>query len=328
MLELAGERGVSLPADAPEALADRMLVPRGVTLEAYLERFSVTLSVMQDAEALERIAAELVVDHAAENVRYVEVRFCPALSTERGLTSGAVVEAVLRGLRRGEATAADATARRDAAPAASRIRAGLIVCGLRSLPSGHTLEMAELAAAFHGRGVCGFDLAGAEEGHPVKNHAEACDRAARAGVPITIHAGEGYGPESIREAIELGHARRIGHGTRLAEDPALLEVVRTRRIPLEVCLTSNVQTGVARSYAEHPALGYLRAGIPVTLGTDNRLMSGVTLADEYRAAAEHLGLGWAELVAIARTGFEHAFVSEAERLGMVGDFEREVAALG
>lgn len=310
MLELGRERGVALPADTPEALAAHMVVPEGGDLVAYLARFDATLALMQDAEALERIAYELVVDHATENVRWVEVRFCPALCTRGGLGSDEVLDAALRGMRRAETE--------------HRVQSALIVCALRSAPPSASLEMAALAVAYGGRGVCGFDLAGAEAGHPVLRHAEAFDRAAEGGLPITIHAGEAYGPDSIRQAIERGHARRIGHGTRLGEDPALLDEIRRRGIPLEVCLTSNVQTGVVAELADHPAGDYLRRGVAVCLSTDNRLMSGVTLTQEYENARDALGLTGEELVRVARASFEHAFATEEVRAEMLAAFNGEV----
>lgn len=313
LLELARERGVELPASDAEALGDYMTVTDAASLEEYLERFDVTLSVMQDAEALERIAYELAMDHAAEGVRYVEVRFCPLLNTEGGLGPDEVVDAALAGARRAEADA--------------DVRTGIIVCALRTLDPATSVELAELAVAYRNRGVCGFDIAGAESGYPVRDHAEAFRLAAESGVPITIHAGEGYGPESIREALEIGYARRIGHGTRLEEDPELLEEVRAHRIPLEVCLTSNVQTGVVPSIRRHPARRYLLAGIPLTLCTDNRLMSGVTLTDELRNAETELGLTWVELLGVVRAGFEHAFLPSEAKLEMLQHFDGVIAGL-
>jgi len=313
MLELASERGVPMPAGDVEALARYMVVDDAASLEEYLERFAVTLSVMQDADALERIAFECVMDHAAEGVRYVELRFCPLLNTERGLAPDAVLDAALRGMRRAEEHAS--------------IQSQLIVCALRSHEFARTLEMAELAIAYQNRGVCGFDIAGGEAGNPVVDHREGFDLAAEAGVPITIHAGEGFGPESIRQALEVGHARRIGHGTRLFEDPRLLEEVRSRGVPLEVCLTSNVQTRVVQSHREHPARRYADLGIPVTLGTDNRLMSGVTLVDEYRHARDHVLLTRDQLLAVARAGFEHAFIDESGRDALLATFDAETAQL-
>ena len=319
MFELAVERGISLPAPDPDALKSHMLVRDGATLEEYLERFELTLAVMQDPHALERISHELILDHAAEGVRWAEVRFCPQLNRRQGLTIDEVLEAALHGMRRAE---------REVADAGGRIDSAIIVCGLRSHAAHITAETAEAAVAYAGRGVCGFDLAGAEAGHPVSDHREAVDRAYAAGLPITLHAGEGFGPESIRQALDVGHARRIGHGTRLREDPALLRRVRDEGIPLEVCLTSNVQTGVVPTLAAHPARLYQQAGVSVSLGTDNRLMSGVTLRDEYRHARDQLSMSRDELTTLARAGFEHAFVSDVMRRQLLDDFDTVVAELG
>ncbi len=312
LLGLADERGVPLPADTPEGLAEAMLVDAATSLEEYLEPFRLTLSVMQDAEALERVAYELALDHALENVRWLEVRFCPGLCTERGLAADEVLDAALRGL---------ASAEREA-----EIRTAVIVCALRSLPPAASLEMAELATAYYGRGVCAFDLAGAEAGYPVEDHLEALRVAEAGGLPITIHAGEGFGPDSIRQAIELGGALRIGHGTRLGEDPDLLSHVRDTGLVLEVCLTSNVQTRVAPSYAEHPLRPFFDAGVRVSLCTDNRLMSGVTLTDEYEHARDDLGFTWPELIAVARSGFESAFADDDVRGELLASFDRDLAA--
>lgn len=314
LAELARERRADLPTYDAEALATHMLVTDAHSLEEYLARFVLTLAVMQDAEALERIAWELVEDHARENVRYLEIRFCPALCTRDGMTPQQVLEAVLRGVERGE---------RDFA-----VRTRVIVCALRTLEPTISVEMAALALAYRNRGVVAFDLAGAEAGNPVLEHLEAFRLVREAGLPCTVHAGEGFGAPSIRQAVSLAGAARIGHGTRLMEDPELEGQVAARRIPLEVCLTSNVQTGVAPRYAEHPMRRYLEMGIPVTLCTDNRLMSGVTLTREYTHARDHLGLGWDALVRVAQAGFEHAFVDAAERGVMVEGFDAEVGALG
>jgi adenosine deaminase len=187
--------------------------------------------------------------------------------------------------------------------------------------------MAELAVAYRERGVCAFDLAGAEKGHPVRDHVEAVHIAADGGLPLTIHAGEAFGPASVREAVELGGAARIGHGTRLLEDAELLEQVRAAGILLEVCLTSNVQTGVVASYEAHPLRRYFDEGVRVSLCTDNRLISGVTLTDEYLKAREALGFTWEELVDIARMGFEGAFVSREAKEAMLARLEAEVSAI-
>jgi len=314
LIALAREGVVELLAEEPATLAARMVVTDAVSLEGYLERFRLTLAVMQEAEALERIAYELAEDHARENVDWLEVRFCPGLCTGNGLTSGEVLDAVLGGLER---------ARGD-----HGIASAVIVTALRSLPSEASCEMAELAVAYRHLGVCAFDLAGAEKGHPVRNHLEAVRIASAGGLPLTIHAGEGYGPASVREAVELGRAVRIGHGTRLSEDPALLEAVRAAGIVLEVCLTSNVQTRVVASYEAHPLRRYFDAGVRVSLCTDNRLMSGVTLTDEYEKARGFLGFEWNELVRVARMGFEGAFAPDELKAVLLERFDARVKAIG
>jgi adenosine deaminase len=308
LIALGRERRVALPAQDPETLRTRMIVSDAVSLEEYLERFRLTLAVMQDAEAIERIAYELAEDHARENVGWLEVRFCPGLCTAGGLTSDAVLDAALAGLAR--------------AKSVHGIPSAVIVTALRSRPVADSCEMAELAVAYRNRGVCAFDLAGAEKGHPVRDHVEAVRIAAAGGLPLTIHAGEAFGPPSIREAVELGSAARIGHGTRLIEDAALLEQVRTSGIVLEICLTSNVQTRVVESYESHPLRRYFDAGVRVSLCTDNRLMSGVTLTDEYEHARDALGFTWDELVAVARMGFGGAFADDAAKEVMLERFER------
>lgn len=314
MAELAKERGVALPTFNPEALGPFMLVSDAHSLEEYLERFVLTLAVMQDSEAIERIAYELVVDHAAENVRYVEVRFCPALCTRDGLSPHEVLDAALAGIRR--------------ATTEHPISARVIVCALRTLDPSVSVEMAELAVGYRDRGVVAFDLAGAEAGNPVHEHLEAFALVHAAGLPVTVHAGEGFGAASIDEALFLARAGRLGHGTRLFEDQDLLDHVRDQAIPLEVCLTSNVQTGAAATYVDHPVGRYRSEGIPVVLCTDNRLMSGVSLTQEYQHAQEHLGWNWQQLVHVARTGFVRAYIESTERATLVRAFDEEVERLG
>lgn len=314
LIELAGEYGVVLPSREPESVARFMHVTDARDLVDYLDRFRITLSVMQTEDAIERIAYELAEDTAKENVRYLEVRFCPMLNTERGLSSHQVVEAALKGLRRAE---------KD-----HDIRTGVIICALRSLDPQVSLEMAEVAVDFQGRGVVAFDLAGAENGNPPSEHITAFQLAADANLPITIHAGEAYGTPSIHEAIHYCHARRIGHGTRLFEDPELLRFVNDFRIPLEICLTSNVQTRAVTSAAEHPLRLYYDHGLMLTLNTDNRMMSGTTVTDEYRIAHEELGFSWEELCDLALMSFESAFLPWAEKRALVEEARSAMAAIG
>lgn len=313
MLELAAAAGKPLPAHDAASLAAVMRADDSADLVEYLRRFDWTLSVMQTAEAIERIAFELAVDLAAENVRYAEVRFSPALNTHGGLSGDEALAASLRGLRR----ASDETG----------IVTGVIVCAIRSFEPGHSLAMAELAVRWKGRGVVGFDLAGAEAGYPPRKHREAFDLVAAANLPVTIHAGEAYGPESIHQALHVCGARRIGHGTRLEEDPDLLAYLTDFRIPLEICLTSNVQTRVSSSFAAHPLRRYFDAGLVVTLNTDNRLVSGTTMCREYALAHRHHGFTWEELVAITRMGFQSAFLSHRAREALLARVDAEIALL-
>jgi adenosine deaminase len=313
LLELGREHHAPMPADDVEALRDFMIVRDARNLEDYLTRFDITLSVMQTAAALERVAYELAEDAAAEGVRYIEMRYSPVLNTHHDLSLGETVEAPLRGLER---------AQRD-----HGIVGRLIICALRNLSPGISMELARLAVAYKGRGVAGFDLAGGERGHPAALHAEAFGFARDHGLACTCHAGEGAGAESVHDAVHACGAQRIGHATRLIEDPALTDYVNERRIALEICLTSNVQTRAAVSYEAHPLRQYFDAGLNVVLNTDNRLMSGTTLTDEYVHAAQHLDFSFEELCRIALNGFESAFVTPEERTGLVARAKVDIAAL-
>lgn len=313
MVALARERGIPLPVEDPRALEDFMRADDTADLVAYLAKFELTLSVMQDADALERITRELVEDHAAENVRWVEIRFCPALNTQGGLSMDQVMEATVRGLESGLRSAG--------------IGGGLILCALRNQSPHVALEIAQLALSWKDRGVLAFDLAGAEAGHPAHHHLDAFELARHGNLPVTIHAGEAWGAESVHDAVHTCGASRIGHGTRLHEDEALMDWVRDRQIPIEICLTSNVQTRVAPTFGEHPVQRYFRAGIPLTLCTDNRLMSGTTVTEEYRLAVEHLGFTWADLMTIARMGFESAFLPWPEKKAWLAAFDAEAAGI-
>ncbi len=300
LLELAAARGVALPVQDIESLARYMLVDDARNLEDYLARFEITLAVMQDAESLERIAHELVIDAAEDGVRYIEVRYCPWLNTRAGLSLEDVVRSVHRGLARGEKETGTI--------------ARSIICALRNLGASHAMEMAQVAASHRTQGVVAFDLAGAEAGYPARDFVEAFAYARSHDLAVTVHAGEGDGAHSIREAVHLCGAHRIGHGTRLGEDALLLAYVRDRRIALELCPTSNVQTRVTASFDEHPIKMLRNAGVVVTINTDNRLMSGVTLTEEYARCAEHLGFSMMELADLSLAAFEVSFLPWPERV--------------
>ena len=313
LLELGREHRIPMPADDVDALRDYMIVRDARNLEDYLTRFDITLSVMQTADSLDRIAYELAADAAAEGVRYMEIRYSPVLNTRHDLSLGEAVEAPLRGIER---------ALRD-----HGIVARLIICALRNLSPGISLELARLAVAYKERGVAGFDLAGGERGHPASDHALAFAYAQANGLRCTCHAGEGAGAGSVREAVYACRAHRIGHATRLIEDPALTDYVNEQRIALEICLTSNVQTRAAASYEVHPLRRYFDAGLNVVLNTDNRLMSGTTLTDEYAHAAEHLDFSFDELATIALNGFASAFLPADERDRLIASATADIAAL-
>lgn len=313
LLELAREYDQPAPRDDPDALREYMRVDDARSLEDYLARFDVTLGVMQTAAALERIAYELSIDAARDGVRYLEVRYAPVLNTRRGLSLGAAVEAPLRGLERAE---------RDGGTVAR-----VIVCGLRHMAPAVSLELSRLAVAYRHRGVVGFDLAGGELGNPASPHAPAFAYAREHDLACTCHAGEGADASSVREAVHVCGAHRIGHATRLYEDESLMQYVNDRRIALEICLTSNVQTHAVESYQEHPLRMYYDRGMNVVLNTDNRLMSGTTLTDEYLHAATALGFSFDELAAIALNGFSSAFLHWEERQRLLARAHEEIARL-
>ena len=313
MIELGHEHGKPMPTPDAESLREFMRVDDARHLEDYLERFAITLSVMQTESALERVAFELAEDAAADGVRYIEVRYAPVLNTREGLTLEQAVEAPLRGLAR---------AQRE-----HGVVGRVIVCSLRHMPLSVSQELAELAVAYRHHGVVGFDLAGGEVGNPASAHAPAFAYARSHDLACTCHAGEGDDAGSVREAIHVCGAHRIGHATRLIEDTSLTDYCNDRRIPLEICLTSNVQTRAARSYATHPLREYFDRGLNVVLNTDNRLMSGTTLTDEYVHAAQSLEFTFDELAEVALNGFESAFIPYPDRVRLVAQAREEIAAL-
>ena len=313
MLELGLELDRPMPATDEASLREYMTVDDARNLEDYLERFAITLSVMQTDSALERIAYELAEDAGRDGVRYIEVRYAPVLNVREGLSLEQAVEAPLRGLARAEKE--------------HGVIGRVIVTAIRNMAPSVSQELAELAVAYKHRGVVGFDLAGGEFGNPAKAHAKAFDYARSHDLACTCHAGEGDGAESVREAVHVCGAHRIGHATRLIEDTSLTDYCNDRRIPLEICLTSNVQTRAVKSYAAHPFRQYYDRGLNVVLNTDNRLMSDVTLTDEYLHAAESLHFGFDELARVALNGFESCFLPYAERMRLVADAQRDIAAL-
>ena len=313
MIELARELDRPMPAPDAASLREYMTVDDARNLEDYLERFAITLSVMQTERALERIAYELAEDAAHDGVRYIEVRYAPVLNVREGLSLEQAVEAPLRGLARAEAD--------------HGIKGRVIVTAIRNMAPSVSQELAELAVAFKRQGVVGFDLAGGEAGNPAKAHRKAFEYARCHDLACTCHAGEGDGADSVREAVHVCGADRIGHATRLIEDTSLTDYCNDRRIALEICLTSNVQTRAAESYATHPFREYYDRGLNVVLNTDNRLMSNVTLTDEYMHAAQSLHFNFDELARVALNGFESCFLPYDERILLIADAQRDIDAL-
>jgi len=313
IVELAAEHGVELPTRDPGELRKHLFVREAANLEEYLTRFDLTISVLQHADALERATYELCEDAADESVRYMEIRYSPILHTDKGLPLPETVEAPLRGIRR---------AREELG-----IEAALIVCGIRNMSPEVSRDLADLTVAFKNRGVVAFDLAGAEYNYPAKKHKNAFYAVRNANVSATIHAGEAYGPESIHQAIHYCGAHRIGHGTRLHEDPELMQYVNDHRIPLEICLTSNVQTGAVEDFASHPVRRYFDEGLVVSLHTDNRLISGTTLTREYLRAHEHLGFTRPEIGRMVLDGFRSAFLHHDRKRALLADVRPTVERL-
>jgi adenosine deaminase len=319
IVELAAETGYrDLPTtDAGELAAWMGEVARRGSLELYLEAFQHTVGVMQTRQALLRVAAECARDLAADGVVYAEVRFAPELHLSRGLSLDQVVEAVLEGFRRGSASQPGA---------GPPITVYALLTAMRT--AARSLEIAELAVRHRDAGVVGFDIAGAEAGSPPSRHLDAFQYVARENFHITIHAGEGFGLPSIWEALQWCGADRLGHGVRIIDDISaprdgnaslgrLASYVRDRRIPLEMCPTSNVQTGAVASIKEHP-IGLLRELLfRVTVNTDNRLMSGVTLSSEFHALAEAFGYGWGDIEWLTLNAMKSAFAPFDERLRLI-----------
>jgi adenosine deaminase len=286
------------------------------SLERYLETFAHTVGVMQTPEGLRRVAAECAQDLAADGVVYAEVRFAPEQHLERGLTLEQVVEAVLAGFREGMAAAGN------------QIRVGTLLTAMRH--AARSMEIAELAVRFRDTGVVGFDIAGAEAGYPPTRHLDAFEYLQRENFHFTIHAGEAFGLPSIWQAIQWCGADRLGHGVRIVDDiqrgddgtvrlGRLAQYVRDKRIPLELCPSSNVQTGAAPSIAEHP-IGLLRdLHFRVTVNTDNRLMSGTTMSREMALLCEAFGYGWADLRWFTVNAMKSSFLGFDERLALIND---------
>ncbi|ORV14632.1 adenosine deaminase [Mycobacterium celatum] len=321
VLDLAGQLGYDdLPATDVDELA-RWFHTRSYSgsLERYLEPFAHTVAVMQTPEALHRVATECVEDLAADNVVYAEVRFAPELHINRGLSFDEVVDTVLAGFADGE----------KAAGAAGRpITVRCLVTAMRH--AALSREIAELAIRFRDKGVVGFDIAGAEAGYPPTRHLDAFEYMRDHNARFTIHAGEAFGLPSIHEAIAFCSADRLGHGVRIVDDIDVDEdgtvrlgqqasILRDKRIPLELCPSSNVHSGVVASIAEHPFDLLARARFRVTINTDNRLMSDTSMSREMHRLVEAFGYGWSDLERFTINAMKSAFIPFDERLAIIDE---------
>ncbi|MEW2326896.1 adenosine deaminase [Micromonospora chersina] len=318
IVELAAEAGHELPTTDPEALGRWFAeAANSGSLERYLETFAHTVAVMQTGPALRRVARECALDLAADGVVYAEVRFAPEQHLERNLTLDEVVDAVVTGFREGSALAAEA---------GTPIRVGTLLTAMRH--AARSQEIAELAVRHRDTGVVGFDIAGAEAGFPPTRHLDAFEYLQRENFHFTIHAGEAFGLPSIWQAIQWCGADRLGHGVRIVDDitpgnPPVLgrlaAYVRDKRIPLELCPSSNVQTGAAASIADHP-IGLLRdLRFRVTVNTDNRLMSGTSMSREMALLVDAFGYGWKELQWFTINAMKSAFIPFDERLKIIDE---------
>jgi len=318
VIELARDQKYGgLPTTDPEELGKwfQRGAQRG-SLPLFLEGFEHTCAVMQTEEALERVAYETVEDMKNDGIVYFETRFAPVFHTGKGLHHERIVRSVLRGLELGRKTFG--------------VESGLILCAMRHMKPEASLEVAELAVDFRNQGVVGFDLAGEEGGYPPKKHVDAFHFIQRENFNITVHAGEAFGKESIWQAVQWCGAHRIGHATRLIEDMrikdgevlsmgTLAQYVLDKRIPLEICLTSNVHTGAVKRVEDHPFGIFHRYRFRVTLNTDDRLMSGITLTDEYLTAHREFGLGLDELEKLTINAMKSAFIPYKKRIAIIYD---------
>lgn len=320
LIELARECGLELPSGDPADIRARILgASNSGSLERYLESFKLTVGVMQTADALQRVAREWVCDQAADGVFYAEARWAPEQHTQGGLDMDQAVEAVQAGLDEGTALVANA---------GKFIRVGQILAAMRHTQN--SVAVAELALRHRNRGVVGFDLAGAEAGNPPSAHLTACETLHGSCFPMTIHAGEAAGVDSMFEAVQVCHTQRIGHGVRIVEDMDIVDGqgslgdlsswILDRQIPLEMAPTSNIHTGAADSIEQHPITGLKDLGFAVTINPDNRLMSGTSVSREMRLLVDRADWDLADLEWVTVTALNAAFLPLDARERFLDEF--------
>jgi adenosine deaminase len=318
IVEIAQQIGYKkLPTDEPKQLADWFEEScNSHSLVRYLETFSHTIAVMQSKEAIIRVSRECAIDLARDGVVYAEVRGAPELFTEQGLSLDQVVEATLEGYKQGMA---------EAAREGNKIRVESLLCGMRQ--NNRSQEAAAAVVKYRDKGVVGFDIAGPEDGFPPTNQLETFEYLRKENAHFTIHAGEAYGLPSIWEAIQICGAERLGHGVRIIDDidfsgdkpklGPLASYVRDRRIPLELCPTSNLQTGAAKTYSEHPIGMLAKLRFRVTLNTDNRLMSRTSMSNEMSECVKSFGWKFADLQRVTVNALKSSFIPFEERLEII-----------
>jgi adenosine deaminase len=318
IIEIAQQIGYKmLPTDEPNKLADWFEEAcNSHSLVRYLETFSHTIAVMQSQEAIIQVSRECAIDLARDGVVYAEVRSAPELFTEHGLTFDQVVEAILEGIKQGMV---------EAAREGNKIRVESLLCGMRQ--NNRSQETAAAVVKYRNKGVVGFDIAGPEDGFPPTHQLETFEYLRKENAHFTIHAGEAYGLPSIWEAIQICGAERLGHGVRIIDDidfgagkpklGPLASYVRDRRIPLELCPTSNLQTGAVKTYSEHPIGILSKLRFRVTLNTDNRLMSRTSMSNEMSQCVNSFGWKFADLQRITVNALKSSFIPFEERLEII-----------
>jgi len=304
VFELAQSERIELAIHSIDEILPLLQVPDNCpSLVSYLDRFQLPLAVMQKKEHLSRIAFEFMEDCHADGLSYIEVRFAPILHTQNGLRFEDAIESVLEGLKAGESS--------------TGIPFGLIVCCMRHMTPAETLEHVEKTAPYRNRGVVAIDLAGDEANFPPSLHRKTFERALKSDFNITIHAGETGSWENIRYAVENLGAARIGHGLAAQKNPELIDFLIDRQIPLEMCPTSNLQTKGILRFEEHPILNYLHQGLAVTLNTDNRTVSNVTITSEQKRIQTVLSASDADLIQLASNSIRAAFTTDDTRQALL-----------
>lgn len=315
IMEFAGEQGIELPARDKTGLIPHMQVDGSCgSLKDYLSKFDFVVPFLQSGPALERVAYETVEQASEHNCAYIEVRFAPQLHRKNGLSAEETIHHVLKGLNRGWRQFG--------------VKAKAIIICMRNHVHKDNIEVIEAAARYAGNGVAAVDLAGDEASYPAERFREIFALTRKKGMPVTIHAGEAAGPANIYEAIANLGASRIGHGVRLKENPQVLEFVKEKRIPLEMCPISNIQTKAVTGWEAYPIREYYDQGLLLTVNTDNPVVSGTNITKEFSVLTEKFGFTLRELGSLIMNGVEAAFMDESEKQMLKRDVRSRLSAQG